>query len=293
MVSMIKHPVDIHIWLHHYLYTLHFSHIFIFIDNHPELYKQLQKYPSDKIYLYHSTNDIKKDKYLNLQLQQQIFINKILKLCYQLKIKYLFHVDDDELLVVSKKYDYSLKEFLRLQKQKYQKYTHLKIQNIEAIFDPSQTKYCLFSKYFIPCHKMKCKSYSNGKSIAYLSHSNIYSLGSHDFSGNSFKVDPSDILLLHFDSCSFQKWYQKFSILSNNISQKVFNSIPFDYYKTSIQKILKCNQQCQYDIDSCPSCQQHLYQYWYNNNFITLPMDSIFDLQSNNFYLENYYLKIK
>ena len=118
---------------------------------------------------------------------------------------------------------------------------------------------------FTECSTGLCRSYTNGKSMGNL-HMPLSSNGSHYFHGKSVEVDMKDAVILHFDSCTFKKWFEKFQNLSN-ISQPVLSKIPFPFYKDSILHIKQCAEVCKRANENkeCNECLETAKHIWNNN----------------------------
>ena len=87
--------------------------------------------------------------------------------------------------------------------------THnIHFNNVEAVFGKNKN-HCFDTKKFKSCGKSRCSSYTNGKSAGVLRHRNLKSNGPHYFSGRTVNIPLSDAMILHFDSCSFDKWLGK------------------------------------------------------------------------------------
>lgn len=286
-ITMIKYPFDFHIWLHHYLNILKLDYIILIIDDNLELYQKLLNVKNDKLKLFFVSNQNNYNVYTNLQSKQIFYINHFLPKCRELKINFLLHIDDDELLIISKKYNYSIHSFIQKNLNLFIHYSNLKFQNFEAVYPLSENN-CFYTPYYKPCQSSNCKSYVNGKSMGNLLFSNLKCIGPHDFSGSSFDISEKDAILLHFDNCHYIKWLSKFNNLSNS-SQQVFNQIPFDFYKNSISLIKKCKQLCLKDSSKpCLDCLLEQYQFWFKSKYIT-DFNDYFNLENNNFQLNNYY----
>jgi len=274
LVSTIKHAPDFSIWLHHYRSVLNIDLIFLQIDNNPVLFHWIQQLSLPNVFAFeHTTSNHHQNLFDDIQQVQRTFVNKVIEQCYQHNIRYLLHVDDDELLVVSKSYRYSIHRWIDSNKIILNQYTNIKFQNMEAIYPPDSYD-CFQTSYFAPCHQLLCKGYVNGKSMASLHPSSprVSCLGCHDFSGPSYSVPIEEVILLHFDNCSYESWKRKFShyaLSSNN------DNIPFPFYRDSIE-IIKQNSPVQ------------PYLFWHDHH-TKQNMSPYFDLEKNGFQLKDYY----
>lgn len=190
-------------------------------------------------------SDVIKNHYDSYEVQQyrQIdFVNRcIQKYCPMYQIDYLLHLDDDELLVIHKKWS-DIHHYLKNLHWENGK-THLTIQNVEAILKrntdfTNDDNIFKKTKFFKNCSREKCRGYSNGKSLANLSFCKECN-GCHTFKGDAIYSNIKDIMILHYDSIIFEHWEKKFKRLGT-LSMECFKSIPFPFYKQSI-KIMYTN----------------------------------------------------
>lgn len=271
---MTKNPHDIEFWLHYHIIVMNAYRIYIHIENTTGLRNKIERWciKNDRetcvVIVEDTTNTTNRDAYDALQDRQHTNVKKCIQLARTDKCHYLFHIDDDELIVVSKKYNCSIIKLLLKHHVKWAKYSDVHFQNYEAtIVSDTKQDHCFVNKTyrFSPCHTHYCRSYANGKSMGNLSFESLKPNGPHSFSGSSIMVDTKDAIILHFDSCTFEKWIDKFQNLSN-VSEKVFRNIPFSFYKDSIQQIQKCSTSCQRtssdDVDTCMSCMKESERLW-------------------------------
>jgi len=284
VVSTVKYATDFHVWLYHYMIVLRIDFLFLQIDGNKELYDQLRTVSFPNVILFYSESPVNElNVYDTIQVRQRDFVNHVIEQCYRYRIPYLLHIDDDELLVVSRRYRYSLHQWIRertvcAKKKTIHSFSNIKFQNIEAVYPPRQYN-CFQTSYFTPCHRQTCKSYANGKSMAILesgsSGQRVSCLGPHDFSGPTYRVPTDEIVLLHFDNCSYTSWLRKFTNLSN-LNNSQLQNIPFPFYRESIQMIQQ----------QTPPEQQ--YNYWHNHHTKD-DVSPYFHLETRNFKLNNYY----
>jgi hypothetical protein len=189
------------------------------------------------------------------------FLEYCIDKCRDLDIQFLLHIDDDELLYVSEEYNNSLKHLILKKKWLHSRYTDLHFKNVEAVYDDNvDNAACFTTNSFIDCYLDHCRSYANGKSMGKI-HSSLKPWGPHHFTAPTLKISMADAVVLHFDSCNFNRWQQKFINLSN-ISKKELQRIPFSYYKQSIQKIYDCEDKCSDSDESCSLCIDEMKSLW-------------------------------
>lgn len=260
IATLTKNPIEYDKWLKYQFDVLKIDFIFIQIEDTPDLKNDIySNYTPDQIFI----NDIMtadiKNQYEDLQKRQMKFLQYCIEQCKEKKINFLLHIDDDELLYVSTEYDHDLKNLILKKKWMSSNYTDFHFKNIEAVY-PNNINTCFETKYFIDCYKDQCRSYANGKSMGRIC-SKLRPNGPHHFSGPTLKISDNEGCILHFDSCNFKKWKQKFTNLAN-LSKKELKSIPFSYYRNSIQKIYDCQHQCSESSVACKSCNDEMRNLW-------------------------------
>lgn len=226
IVSMVRKPVDFFIWLKHHR-NLGVRHFFIKLEDTPDLEEVLS---SQKDITLETGKSDKINNYKTLQQRQVEFGNKVLE-----KAKgydWVIHIDSDELL------SGSLSPLANLDDKK----KCIKLENAEAVINTEKPG-CFDSTQFLRCGKgAPCRSYVNGKAGG-RPIKGVSMGGPHDFTYNgvtgdeeyTFKVPFEQLGVLHFDSCSFGAWAEKFRHLSKNDSSDA--KTPFSYYNQSVDAV--------------------------------------------------------
>lgn len=230
IASLVRKPVDFPLWLKHHR-NIGVNMFFIRLEDSYgwEDYLQLQH----DVVFESGTSDKDGNNYETLQSRQVTFVNKCLKEAKKYDITWVFHIDSDELL------DGSF-VFLRSLDRKYK---CLHYENFEALYNDSNNETCFAARSFMRCaNRAPCNSYINGKGAGKVD-KDVALAGPHYFSyngnieGNHAYTVPIDILkVLHFDSCSFGSWAEKYHHLSKT---KNIDNIPFKYYKESVEAVEK------------------------------------------------------
>lgn len=227
IASLIRKPIDLPLWLEHHR-KLGITYFYIRLEDTNELvdYLKAQK----DVILTIATSDKSGNNYHTLQDRQVEYVDKILQDAKTRKINWVFHIDADELLHGS----------LRFLDTLNNKYKTIWIENVEAIFNIDKNKSqssCFSATKFLRCHKgAPCRSYVNGKSAGrVIDHVGLK--GPHYFhykgqhTGNHlYNVPFNTLRVLHFDSCSFTSWIEKF----HHLSKQAKKEIPFKTYNESI-----------------------------------------------------------
>lgn len=223
--SMIRKPSNFETWIKYHL-SLGVCHIFLRVEDTPEL-KGLIELFSDKITVEFSNESNKYNNYWTQMDRQNIFVNSAIKECLNRNIKWLAHIDSDELIWT---------ENLDLLNKLDSDIDCIVVKNYEAVYqsDSLQNVFLETNRFTRP--KL---AYANGKSIGRVS-DRLFCNGPHRFSGKVTEIDKS-IIILHFESPTFESWYRKFSEEKSDISEEMLDKIPFEFYKTSIKLIREGN----------------------------------------------------
>lgn len=208
------------------------GYFFIRLEDSPGFEDYLDK--QNDVFLEIGSSD-QTDNYSTLQSRQVDFVKKCIRTCQNSNLKWIFHIDADELL-------HGNLEILDLIDPKYKV---LRLGNAEAVFENDQNT-CFSANTFLRCDlNAPCRSYVNGKGGGRICNG-LSIAGPHHFSFNGshegesvYNVPFSDLAVLHFDSCSFGSWIEKFSHLSNTNN---VNDIPFPYYRESIDAAIKAKE---------------------------------------------------
>lgn len=238
IVSMVTKQPDFEYWLFYHLNVLKIDHIFLRVEDSPEYEELFEKYPNKITATFHNKKDIDmKHNYLTIMDRQKENVNSGINKALLKDIDYIFHSDADELIYVNgskSKKAYNLRKFLA---EVSNKYDNIHLKNFEAVFPNNEDK-CFNTNKFIDCMKGQCLSYANGKSCGRVS-SKLRFRGPHNFTGETLNIDDNKLAILHFDSCTYKQWENKFDLLKDTNEEKM-KKIPFPFYKNSIKKLQKC-----------------------------------------------------
>lgn len=223
IACLMRRPIDLPIWFQHHR-KLGVKHFFIRLEDSPGWDEYLAS-QNDVTYEVHSS-DKSGNNYETLMFRQIDFVNNVLNKSKRMGLDWVFHIDADELLHGSLQYLDDLDNT----------YKCVRLENAEAVFKEDEET-CFSAVKFLRCGKgAPCRSYINGKGGGRVE-KGVVLAGPHHFAynneiqGDSVYETPFKTLhVLHFDSCSFGAWAEKFKHLSN----KHKNNTPFKYYEESI-----------------------------------------------------------
>ncbi len=229
--TMVRKPFNFETWLD-YHFSLGVVHIFLRVEDTPELFEIIKSY-EDKVSVEYVNRKDTSDNYWTQMDRQNSFVDSVIEKCVQMKIDWLGHIDSDELLWC---------EDLNILDKIDEDIDCVVIKNYEAVYpvDDLENPFLDTNRFTRP--KL---AYANGKSFGRVSN-NLKSNGPHRFKGKTYSLDKS-MIVLHYESPTFSDWYKKFSEEKSEISDEMLEKIPFDYYKNSIKliregDIQKCRQ---------------------------------------------------
>lgn len=215
IVSTMKNPVDLDVWLHAHR-KLGVCHFFLRFE--------CDTIPKGRDITFCRGYDIKETTtYTNIQDRQEKWVNKALELAASRGILFLIHIDSDEIL------HGDINSLIKLPKN----IRTFWFQNYEAVFpkDHLENGKCFRAQKFINCDTGLCVAYANGKGGGRVA-PDVSGWGVHRFQSTREKGESMfipDITIRHFESCDFERYKEKFLRYSGER-----NEIPFQYYKKSI-----------------------------------------------------------
>jgi hypothetical protein len=225
IATMMRNPVDLPLWLKYHR-ELGVVRFYIRVEDTPSCVEYLKDVKD--VVLEVGKSDKSGNNYSSVIPRQVKYVNTALKQALQSNdIDWLYHIDSDELL------DGDIYIVDKIPKN----IMTLKLENAEAIYDENNET-CFSAVNFLKCSQgAPCKSYVNGKSAGRVV-SGVGLAGCHDFAFNNvingdfqYKVSFDVLKVLHFESCSFGGWVEKF----HHMSKKDKGDMPFQYYKESIE----------------------------------------------------------
>jgi len=218
-------------WWLRYHRSLGIYHVFVHVEDTPELlplldsaeFKDFVTVTTGEDNSLDTHNPNSSDNYYTLMQRQERQVRRSVQSCRQAGIEWLFHVDDDELL-------YFDTPFSKIVDSLPREVTCVVLVNIEAVPD-TLTSECIFEDIQVfTQHKML--AYRNGKSAGRCADADWH--GPHRFTGNYHVVPVTKACVLHFESCLYETWRNKF-IKHREIEEQKKKDIPFPFYRQSIE----------------------------------------------------------
>lgn len=266
IVAMITCSQDLEFWLAYHLSYLDIDLLVLGVEECMGVKPILTKYGSKIDAVFYNRKDINiTDNYHSMMPRQNNTVSRGIELASKRGVSFLFHIDADELLYVGPAPNLPISNMseplstvgvprsalLRKHLMEVEPvYSNIHLHNFEAVYpkinrdDPSQ---CFNTDRFLDCNYMgKCKNYANGKSAGRIGSEGfghwlggLKFHGPHHFSGRSFQMPNHRLAVLHFDSCTFTAYLQKFRLLAKASEERI-KQIPFAFYKNTIRQLHKC-----------------------------------------------------
>lgn len=264
IVMLSRHPADLKTWLLYHLRHVKVDHIFISAEDSPDVKIMMEEMPEDvqsKVTLWsheqpkppHSASLISlvdtrpSDDYTALQARQVTAMKRAKQLSEEMNIDWLIHIDDDELLYAPQ--HRTIGDLLASVSEDFQQ---AYIPNVEAVYSSSKVENCFAETNKVNLNGHTFQGYVNGKAAIRVSDKEAYPAGPHQWRDSSSRAPPkslhmdkepfgSPFLVVHYESCPFSRWEDKYWELGNTSPDKI-RHIPFAFYRQSIEKMQKCRK---------------------------------------------------
>jgi len=254
IVSVSKDPVDLQLWMRYHFNYVGIEHLYLQIEETSWLAKYVDNLPAalkNRVTYWVGANATSQDKaarpqhdYESLQGRQMEAMEKAKLLAQTAKYDWLLHIDDDELIYVPE--HQKLGDVLL---EVPMAFSQVVVPNVEAVYPPD-AKHCFNQSTEANTNVHTYAGYFNGKPMVRLSDANTYPLGPHrwqNYQGSqplTFELDQQQpfgprAMVVHYESCPFQRWEKKFWRLSNTSPEKI-KQIPFPFYRDSIARMIHC-----------------------------------------------------
>lgn len=253
IVLLSRRPADLRLWLAYHLDYMGVKHVFMDVEDTPlfdEAWQSLSEANKKRVTIRKAVASTGSgrpwDDYTTLQARQLAAMRRAKEACKDLGIEWLLHIDDDELLYVPT--HQPIGEILAaIPAQKSQVY----INNVEAVYESADVtgEECFAKTSMVNMNAHTFSSYANGKAAVRVSDKNAVPAGPHnwktknDHQLNSIsfinKTFGSPLWLIHFESCPFSRWVDKYWELGNTSPEHI-SKIPFPFYRQSISRMQCC-----------------------------------------------------
>lgn len=283
IVTLSRHPPDLNTWIRYHLHYAGVEHIFIKSEDSPETAELIRQLPTEdqaKVTLWESgasllgvssSDSRPQDDYTTLQARQTAVMARAKQACEEMHIDWLIHIDDDELL-----YTPQHRKIGDLLAAVPTAFLQAYLPNVEAVYKSAEVQSCFMQTDKVNVNRYKFQSYANGKSAVRVGAKEVRPAGPHLWRDGLNQDLPSvhmdqepfgpPIIVVHYESCPFSRWQDKFWELGNTSPEKV-SQIPFPFYRTSISKMQICRSNTESGKDARElemlGCDQaSLMQFW-------------------------------
>mmetsp|Transcript_132022 Transcript_132022/g.240068 ORF Transcript_132022/g.240068 Transcript_132022/m.240068 type:complete len:525 (+) Transcript_132022:117-1691(+) len=264
MVMLSRRPPDLKTWLQYHLNYMGVDHVFMDVEDTPhfdEAWRSLSKDMQQRVTVWKATpvSAIDKrpsDDYTTLQNRQLTAMRRAREISSDMKIDWLLHIDDDELLYTP--LHRTVGEVLA---QVPTGFDQAYLPNVEAVYESADVHSCFTETTKVNMNRYAFVSYANGKAAVRVSAEDAVPAGPHQWR-TSFGLELSSIhmdrerfgsplIVVHFESCPFTRWEDKFWELGNTSPEKIAG-IPFRFYRESIETMKRCRTAAgQLDTPEC------------------------------------------
>lgn len=253
VVLLSRRPPNLDLWLKYHLGYMGIEHVFIDVEDTPEFnttWAGLRNTERQHVTLWKATpadrgfGSRPADDYETLQRRQLKAMRRAKEEAAERGIDWLLHIDDDELLYTPM--HRKLGELLAAMPPNFDQAF---IPNVEAVYPSADIQNCFADTTEINVNPYTYNSYANGKAAVRVSDDAAVPAGPHMWKEATGGEVPSIMLdrepfgsplfVVHYESCPFARWEDKFWELGNTSLTKI-NSIPFRFYRESIKKMQSC-----------------------------------------------------
>lgn len=252
IVMLTRHPPDLKTWLQYHLDYMGVERVFMEVEDTPHFndsWATLSQNQKDRVTVWRAPPSPSADKrptddYSTLQSRQLAAMSRAKVECRAAGIDWLIHTDDDELLYtpVQRPVGAVLAAMPPGFDQAY-------MPNVEAVYKSADVKNCFAETVHANANRYKFLSYANGKAAIRVANDEAIPAGPHQWklrsggqvAGLGLSNEPfgSPLYVVHFESCPFERWEDKYWELGNTSPEKV-QAIPFRFYRESIQRMQHC-----------------------------------------------------
>lgn len=260
IVMLSRHPPEFATWLRYHLDYMGIERVFVEVEDTPRFNATWNALPAghqQRVTVWHPNPYVKiahdarqrpVDDYETLQARQLSAMGRAKAEASSAGIHWLIHIDDDELL-------YSpmgrpLADVLGAMpgdvEQAY-------IPNVEAVYPSADVRNCFVDTAEMNMNRYTFASYANGKSAVRIDGPDAEYMepagphlwrqaGGYDLPSLHLDEEPfgSPLYVVHYESCPFSRWEDKFEELGNTNSEHI-RQIPFQFYRESIEKMQHCS----------------------------------------------------
>jgi len=234
IVSLVKDPHAFKTWVQYHQDKMKIARFYIFLDEDSENLGQfgssVEFYRNWKSRLGY-THDSTIDEPANVRVKQDLIVREGLRLAQKDGIKYLVHIDSDELLYGPRP---ASEVFARYSADAFH------MQNTELAPDRMDYQNCFIEGRFFHKNPERFIAYGNGKAAGVVGRSIPY--GPHNFKGKIVKEIPKEeLMVLHYPSCNIEETMKR----AQNYGKFKDDSAGWsDHHKETRDALTTCKMDC-------------------------------------------------
>mmetsp|Transcript_15480 Transcript_15480/g.35381 ORF Transcript_15480/g.35381 Transcript_15480/m.35381 type:complete len:513 (+) Transcript_15480:100-1638(+) len=253
VVLLSRRPADLGTWLQYHIRYMGVEHVFMQVEDTPEFnatWAALSPALHEHVTVWYAAEDgfggdhRPFNDYESLQQRQEDAMMRAKELSQHMGLQWLFHIDDDELLYtpLHRRVGDILAAIPSSDDQVY-------VPNVEAVYESPDVQHCFEQTAAVNMNAYKFSSYANGKAAVRVTTADTVAAGPHQWRDSfgqelpSFHLDSlpfgPPLILVHYESCPFTRWEEKFWELGNTIPARI-EAIPFPFYRESIKRMQHC-----------------------------------------------------
>jgi hypothetical protein len=219
VATVTRKPHKFDKWIAYYK-SLGAARLFICVEETPEAVAICEQWP-DFVSIRHSNAQV--NPYETIIDRQEVHVNWSLGECERLGIEWLVHCDDDELLFLGA-------PFAEIAAQCPEDVSCIMIENIEGVPRDESSDFTSINTFCTDDDGFL--AYVNGKSAGRVGHCSAH--GCHRFTGAEWTPAKEDMCILHFESCPYTRWHDKFGHYARKTKPTRHTNVPFEFYVDSI-----------------------------------------------------------
>lgn len=279
IVLLSRRPFDIKTWFQYHLDYMGVDHIFMQVEDTPNFNTTLGSMSRDhqaRVTAWTAQVGSHSDKrptddYETLQARQMKAMRHAHSEAAKMGIDWLIHTDDDELL-----YAPSHRTVGDVLASMPKNFDEAYMPNVEAVYPSADVQNCFTETQEFNSNGYTFSSYANGKAAVRVANLGAQPAGPHMWRDarnqdlNAIHLDKqpfgAPLMVIHYESCPFKRWETKYWELGNTSPEKV-KSIPFPFYRDSIEAMQSCASSDQskngiVEVGTGPCSEDFLKQFW-------------------------------
>ncbi|KAJ1452917.1 hypothetical protein M885DRAFT_525590 [Pelagophyceae sp. CCMP2097] len=242
LVTMTKRPLDLDHWLAYHFHVVGVRKFFIQVEDSPEVAALLLAPPWNEFVDVTFVSKTARDYFVQMD-RQAVHVAASLPRAKAADIDWLIHVDDDELLFCP----HGAPAFWATLALAPAHVHDVHVANLEALAPGGCAHPFATCTRFIAATS-RFTSYTNGKSIGRVAAPGLRAHGPHHFrssapgNAQTLNLDAACCVVLHYESCTFERWRRKFGDLAKQHGgdAAVLEKLPFPFYRDSLHCLWRC-----------------------------------------------------